>query len=71
MAKKARNEKLNPIDSQLLYPLPVFMEYSGMSNYAVRMARRRGMRVLRVGGRGYVLGSDFITYAQDAQSHNE
>lgn len=35
----------------------------------MRTARRHGLRVLRVGRRSYVLGSDFIEYAVASQEN--
>ena len=70
MPKQNRNERLQPIHSQTLYPLSVFGQYAGLSTAAIRTARRGGLRVLRMGRRAYVLGSDFIEYALKAQTTN-
>ncbi len=52
------------IEPHVLYPLPVFKTHTGLGDAALRAARRNGMRVLRVGGRGFILGSDFIEYVK-------
>lgn len=71
MPKQTRGDNLRPIDPRILYPLPVFEEHSGLSKAAMRTARRNGLRVLRVGGRAFVLGSDFIEYVLKAQSADQ
>lgn len=71
MTKQIKTDRLQPIHPESHYPLQVFGEYTGLSTAALRTARRGGLRVLRIGNRGYVLGSDFIDYAIKVQGRGE
>ena len=57
MPKQANS--LTEIDSSKVYPLPIFMQAVGMSKWAIRQARRAGLRTVKVGNRSYVRGSDW------------
>ncbi len=50
------------ISAHELYTLEEFGSRLGLGTAALRSARRRGLRIGRVGRRSYVLGSDFIAY---------
>lgn len=54
----------SPILSDAAYPLEVFRAASGMQDWSMRKARRSGLRVVYVGGRGWVLGKDWIAYLE-------
>jgi hypothetical protein len=56
------NESLSPVDPDRLYPLEVFHEITGLGRAAMRSARDSGLAVHYVGGRGWVLGSDWIEH---------
>jgi len=71
MASKATTTQLTPIDPQCLYPMQLFHERVGLGKSAMRTARRRGLRVLRYGGRSFVLGADFIEHVIACQQHDE
>jgi len=53
---------LGPIEPHILYPLPDLMARAGLGNAAMRTARSQGLAVKYAGGRGYVLGRDFIAW---------
>lgn len=53
---------LEPIDPAKVYPLEIFKRVSGQSDWALRQARRGGLRVTKAGRRKYVRGSDWIAY---------
>lgn len=53
------------IEPQVLYTLPELMARSGMGKAALRTARQAGLKVRYAGGRGYVKGSDFISYIEE------
>lgn len=55
---------LGPIEPHILYPLPELQARAGLGNAAMRTARRAGLKVKYAGGRGYVLGLDFIEYVE-------
>lgn len=50
---------LGEIERDKCYTLKRFMEITGMGRWAMRQARKDGLRVLRQGNRGFVNGSDF------------
>lgn len=45
-----------------IYPLSTFMSRTGLGRAAVRMARRKGLKVKRIGKRSYLKGSDFLEW---------
>lgn len=53
---------LGPIEPDVVYPLPDFMARAGLGDAAMRTARKSGLAVKYAGGRGYVLGRDFIEW---------
>jgi hypothetical protein len=60
--KNIDRDALVPISDRMTYPMPVFMKYVGWGRHALTMARRRGLRVVRVGGRCFVRGADFSAF---------
>lgn len=46
----------------VVYPLSDFQRRTGLGDYAMRQARRKGLRVRYVGGRGFVIGDDWIDW---------
>lgn len=64
MPKQSTPSMLGPIEPHVLYPLTVLQERTGFGNDAMRTARSKGLRVMYAGGRGYVLGRDFIAYLE-------
>ena len=61
---EAANDMLGPVEPNVLYPLLDFMARTGLGRTAMRSARRSGLIVRYVGGRGYVMGGDFIAWLQ-------
>lgn len=55
---------LGPIEPHVLYPLEELKARSGMGSTAMRTARRSGLKVQYAGGRGYVMGRDFILWLE-------
>ncbi len=55
-------EGLAPIEAGATYPLPIFQQRSGLGKDAMRAARRNGLKVIRLGGRAFVRGSDFSEF---------
>lgn len=53
---------LGPVDPSTLYPLPDLQARVGLGVAAFRQMRRDGLAVRYAGGRGYVLGKDFIDH---------
>ena len=49
-----------------LYALREIQERLGLGTAALRTARRSGLKVRRIGRRGFVLGEDLIQYVQRA-----
>ncbi|MEX2119577.1 MAG: hypothetical protein WD847_08280 [Pirellulales bacterium] len=54
--------ELEPIKADVAYPLPLFMRLSGMSSWAMRTAKKNGLRVRAAGNRKFVLGNDWLEY---------
>ena len=47
-----------------LYTLAEIRERLGLGTYALRQARRQGLRVYRIGRRAYVLGFDVLEFVK-------
>jgi hypothetical protein len=56
------DESFGIIDTSKIYPLGGFMKTAGMSTWAMREARRRGLRVCKIGRRKFVRGADWDAY---------
>lgn len=56
------------IEPQTLYSLEEFKQVSGMKNWALRQARKAGLKMLRIGNRKFVKGQAFIDFLE---SQNE
>jgi hypothetical protein len=59
------DEKIAPIIGDAIYPLPLFMKHTGLAKSAIRMMRRSGLIVRRVGRRSYIRGRDFCSWFDD------
>jgi len=57
-----RSEDLAAIRHDEQYPLELFEKMAGLGRSAVREARRRGLKVTYLHGRGYVRGSGWMAY---------
>lgn len=55
------------IDPTKVYPLATFKRIVGYGDWAMRQARRDGLRVIYRGNRAFVRGADFDAFLQ--QSH--
>jgi hypothetical protein len=55
-------DSLQPIDNGKTYPLTIFMKATGWGRHALRQARQKGLRVVRVSGRCFVRGRDFSDF---------
>ena len=53
------------IDPDCLYPLPNAKAILGWGAHAMRLARRNGLVVKYIAGRGYVKGSDIIEHIEE------
>jgi len=58
----AATAKSGEIRSDTLYTIDEVKKRLGLGIAALRSARRRGLRVQRIGRRGYILGRDLINY---------
>ncbi len=70
MAKRTKYDVtlLGEIRADSAYPLPFFKRIAGMSDRALRTARRRGLIVRRSGARAFVLGRDFHEFLLSSSS---
>jgi len=57
------------IEPQTLYSLDEFKQVSGMGNWALRQARKEGLKMLKIGNRKFVKGQTFIDFL-DSQNDN-
>lgn len=63
---------LAPIEAEVCYPLPVFMNITGQGRAAISTARKKGLTVRKIGNRKYVIGRDWLDYvATHGQTENE
>jgi hypothetical protein len=53
-----------PVKAGEAYTLPAFAARTGLGRWALTACRRDGLRVIRAGGRAFVLGSDWISYLE-------
>ncbi len=67
MAKSATRPDLpGLVTADSLYTLPEIQERLKLGQHAMRQARRAGLRVRRIGRRGYVLGRDVMAFVESA-----
>ena len=50
------------IHADKAYALSAFQRESGLGTWAIRTARKNGLKVRYTGGRAFVIGQDFLTY---------
>jgi hypothetical protein len=50
---------MGEISTEKVYPLPLFMRLTGLSDWAMRQARRRGLKLRTCGRRKFVRGADW------------
>ena len=67
----ANTRELAPIENGTTYPLDEFQRRSGLGRHAMREARRKGLKVLRLGSRAFVRGEDFNTFLGVAGTTSE
>ena len=58
--------KPGEIRADAIYTLHELQQRTGLGQAALRTARRRGLKIKRIGRRGYVLGRDLIAYLESA-----
>ncbi|MEZ6038895.1 MAG: hypothetical protein R3C20_00215 [Planctomycetaceae bacterium] len=58
----ASTRELAPIEDGVTYPLDEFTRRAGLGRHAMREARAKGLKVIRLGNRAYVRGSDFNAF---------
>ena len=71
-AAAERVQSLAPIVFAAVYPLPLFRRMTGLSAWAMRQCRRNGLRVVKVGRRHFIRGTDwdlFLARQTDSQSN--
>lgn len=56
------NNPLGAIAVDQSYPLPLFQRLTGLSTWAMREARKNGLKVKTVGRRRFVRGADWSEY---------
>lgn len=77
IAKPTTKAKTAPspgvIEANAAYTLPEFCRRARLAKWGMREARRRGLKVVRVGRVSYVLGADFLSFlaSQSAAADGE
>lgn len=61
--KDPQSSSTRVITPDAIYPRAEFCRRAGMAEPAFRIAKERGLKVLKVGKRVWVRGSDFIEFA--------
>jgi len=56
-----------PIRDGEAWPLRLFQQATGLSADALRRARRRGLRIVRIGRRKFVLAESWLEYLRTEQ----
>jgi len=66
MAKVAlpRPEAPGHVTADSLYTLAKIQDRLKLGQHALRQARRAGLRIRRIGRRGYVLGRDILAFVE-------
>jgi hypothetical protein len=67
-ARRSANEgrpSLQGVATDMLYPVETAKSLLGMSSWSWRTQRRRGLRVLYVGNRSYVSGSEICRHFEE------
>lgn len=69
-AKRAAllRDTLGPIEANVAYPLETFKRKSGLRDWALKTARRNGLRVRTCGNRRYIIGADWLAYLSTLES---
>lgn len=70
-AETRSTSALGEIRADSVYPLEVFRRRTGLDTWAMRQARRAGLRVVRVGRRGFILGSDWVDYLKSTTAQQQ
>lgn len=56
-----------PIRAGEAWPIQQFMRATGLSHDALRRAKRRGLRIVRIGRRKFVLAESWLEYLRTEQ----
>ncbi len=62
MRQKTTPEELGTICDDTTYPLALFQKTAGLGKHALSQLRRKGLRIIRTGGRAFVRGRDFSEF---------
>ena len=62
MRQKTEPDQLGTIRDDTTYPLALFQRTAGIGKHALSQLRRRGLKVIRTGGRAFVRGRDFSAF---------
>jgi len=69
MNRAKEPSSLGPLHAAAVYCLEIFRSLTGLDAWALRTARRNGLKIRRCGRRGYVLGDDWIAYLRSLHSN--
>ena len=67
-ATSKKRELLGEIRADSIYAIETFKQRISVGTWGFRQMRRAGLRICRSGGRGFVIGADFLEFlAQRAE----
>jgi len=64
------SQAIGQIEPQTLYSLEEFKQVSGMGSWALRSARKAGMKMLKIGNRKYVKGQAFVDFLESTNDNS-
>lgn len=70
MATATAGEVEQAIEPNVLYRLEELKKRSGLGDWAMRTARKNGLKVIRKAGKAFVFGGDFIEYMRRQDDPN-
>jgi len=71
MPTATKTHHLSSVRIDEIYPLSVFYRITGLGRHALRQARRKGLKVCRIGGRAYVRGDDFNAFLSSLEESKD
>lgn len=66
VSQAVASQAVGEVRADCVYQLDELKTRTGLGTAALRTARRRGLRVRKIGRKGFVLGADFLAYVQSA-----
>ena len=71
MSNTTPKQSRSPLLPGAIYPLGEFRRLTGLGAHALRTARKKGLKVYRCGGRGFVFADDFSRFLRESSVDTE